>query len=379
LRINRPELFPRITLLAAPLLAFVCAGTDARAQETDPTVAATATELFTHGRDAVQKKDFRTACPLFAESARLDPKVGTLLNLADCEEHLSHLVAARQYWHRAIEIGEKTSDTRIALARERYAAVDARVPRLAISKPPSSVGGIVIKRDGFELGAAALGTSLPVDPGEHVIRVTAPGHAPSSVTVSVAEKERKEIVATLGAATHDDATVTDPFPSMPDPTPPPAEEPTGQTAHSGSGDSGDRPRPPSAETSSSTQRWIGYAVGVAGLVGLGVGAVFGLEAKSKNDASNAGHCDSTGCDPEGFATRNDAISSARVSTVAFVVGAGMLAGGAALVLTAPSTPQAAAPQAGGPSGKAGRGSGVTVAATATADTTGARLWLRGSF
>ncbi|MFO0567610.1 MAG: hypothetical protein U0263_18270 [Polyangiaceae bacterium] len=53
---------------------------------------ATAAEaLFNAGRDAVKAGDYPTACAKFRESNRLDPAPGTVLNLADCEEHLGHV------------------------------------------------------------------------------------------------------------------------------------------------------------------------------------------------------------------------------------------------------------------------------------------------
>ena len=63
----------------------------AMADTRDP---AAAEALFEAGRQAATRGDWTTACPKFAESQRLDPAPGTLLNLADCEEHLGHLASA---------------------------------------------------------------------------------------------------------------------------------------------------------------------------------------------------------------------------------------------------------------------------------------------
>ena len=70
------------------------------------------------------------------------------------------------------------------------------------------------------------------------------------------------------------------------------------------------------------------------------GSVFGLEAKSKNDqALQPQNCRTpTLCTPAGLGLTNDAKSAARASTIAFIAGGALVAGGALLWLVAPSSP-----------------------------------------
>jgi hypothetical protein len=56
--------------------------------------SAAAEALFREGRDAAKHGDLETACADFAESQRLDPAPGTLLNLAECEEKLGRVASA---------------------------------------------------------------------------------------------------------------------------------------------------------------------------------------------------------------------------------------------------------------------------------------------
>jgi hypothetical protein len=42
-----------------------------------------------------------------------------------------------------------------------------------------------VSRDGIKLGAALFGTAVPVDPGSHVLRATAPGAEPWSQSIDV--------------------------------------------------------------------------------------------------------------------------------------------------------------------------------------------------
>lgn len=86
---------------------------------------------------------------------------------------------------------------------------------------------------------------------------------------------------------------------------------------------------------SDPMRIAGLVVAGAGVVGIGLGAFFGLSASSKNSASNAnGHCDVSGCDPQGRADRTDALSAARLATISFVAGGILLAGGGIMFFTA---------------------------------------------
>jgi hypothetical protein len=73
---------------------------------------------------------------------------------------------------------------------------------------------------------------------------------------------------------------------------------------------------------------------------VGLGTVFGLMAMSKWDDAKSG-CDPTGCAPDHVDQGHSAATLGNVSTVAFIVGALGLAGGAFLWFTAPK----AAPKA----------------------------------
>src|SRR5450755_3617279 len=72
----------------------------ARADAHDP---AAAEALFRDGRAAAQRGDWETACPKLRESQRLDPAAGTLLNLADCEEHRGKVATAWQLFRQVVD------------------------------------------------------------------------------------------------------------------------------------------------------------------------------------------------------------------------------------------------------------------------------------
>lgn len=293
-------------------LAIVFVGGHAVAQA-DP---ASATELFVQGRAAIKAGDFEAACAKLTESQRLDPKVGTLLNLSVCEEHLGRLSSARQHVQQAIDLADATSDARGDTARARFAEIDRRVPKLSIRFAPGTRAGVRVERDGMPLGPAMLGTPLPVDAGPHTLVVHADGHEPRSYSLTLREGQLEDAVVSVGpllGATPGALAST-----------PPAEVPSL---------SGSASREPST---GGAHRTTGFVVAGAGIVGLGVGAFFGVRALSKRSDSNDGPCNAADvCSPEGLQLRQDARSAGDLATYAFIGGGLALVAGVVLVLTAP--------------------------------------------
>ncbi|MEO8877569.1 MAG: hypothetical protein ABI461_18390 [Polyangiaceae bacterium] len=127
-----------------------------------------ASQLFDTGRDLMKKGDFTNACPKLAQSATLEPRVGTLGRLAECEEKIGHLAAARGHWQDTVDLAQAQKDDRRAHAEEELKRVDALVPRvlIAMNAPPANLS---LTLDGVAIGAASLGVVLPIDPGSHAI------------------------------------------------------------------------------------------------------------------------------------------------------------------------------------------------------------------
>ena len=93
------------------------------------------------------------------------------------------------------------------------------------------------------------------------------------------------------------------------------------------------------------QRTLGMIVGGAGLVGLGVGGVFGILALSSNGSSDCGQGEGEArfCLTEGGENAAaDARSQAQIADIAFIAGGALLATGAVLYFTAPSPSESVA-------------------------------------
>jgi hypothetical protein len=264
-------------------------------------------ELFKEGREALASGDYALACRKFAESASADPRVGTFINLAQCEEKLGRLAASRQFWQQAVDLARGLGDERGGYAGEEFARIDARVPRLTVRLEASAPPDTVVRRDGVELTRSSLGIALPAELGAHKILVRAVGREPRDYDVDLREGERREIDVDVGPLVEPGA--------EPEPAPPPP--------------------PPPAPRAPGVLRPAAYVVGGIGAASLATGVVFAVLAKSaQSDATP--HCDGDVCDAAGRTARLDEITRANVATIALVSGATLLAGGVALRVASPS-------------------------------------------
>ena len=141
----------------APLLAILLAGASARAA--DPREQQLAQALFDEGRQLMEQKRYAEACPKLAESQRLDPGGGTLLNLALCHEKEGKTATAQAEYADALAMSTKDGrKDRQDLARERLAAIEPKIARISVIVPPGSdVEGLEVKLDGLVLRRAAWG------------------------------------------------------------------------------------------------------------------------------------------------------------------------------------------------------------------------------
>ncbi|MEB2313550.1 MAG: hypothetical protein OZ921_03590 [Sorangiineae bacterium] len=289
--------------VAVPLLALgLCLAPGARAQGRDP---AAADALFKQGRAAMDARDYATACAKFYESNRLDPAIGTVFNIADCEERRGNVATA---WARFQEVAQQlpANDDRRPIALARRAALEQRLPRLAV-RLTDGAPGAVVQRDDVALGAASLGTPLPVDPGEHVVRVSAPGRRDAVFRVTLAEGEQRALDVTVGAS----------------------------APSSGPGSAPEQPpsQDPGASASGSGTRTAGYVVGAVGVAGVAVGAITGLMVLGKKSVADNNCDDAKRCNQTGADAADAGRTLGAVSTTGFIVGAVGLGLGAYLVLS----------------------------------------------
>jgi serine/threonine-protein kinase len=147
----------------------------------------TAEVLFEQGRRLQEQGRDAEACARFEESQRLDPAVGTLLNLGVCYEKLGRTASAwaalRDASARAALAGEQR---RAEAARAKADSLEPQLAKLAIaSRGAGEVAGLEVRRDDVVVAPSSWGDPFPVDPGPHVISAQAPGFLPWSERVEV--------------------------------------------------------------------------------------------------------------------------------------------------------------------------------------------------
>ena len=306
----------------------IFAASTAQAQSGGASNRAAAEALFNEGRKLAASGKYAEACPKFEASEELDPGLGTLLNLAACYEKLGKTASAWAEYKEAIPLARAAgSKVRLDLATERAAALESRLSMLTIRAMGGGeeATGLEIRRDGVPVQPAELGTPIPLDPGPHTVEAVAPGKQKWSSTVQLADAAKVDV-------------------SVPALTPVPGNASHANAATTAAAAKPVEPPPPESTNSGSGQRTAALVIGAVGVVGLGVGTVFGIGASTKwSDAKSQCTEYPNGCTPNALDAKSSAQSKATIATVSFIVGGAALAGAAVLWFTAsPSREQSVA-------------------------------------
>jgi hypothetical protein len=282
------------SLLATALVAAL-ATTVAAQPAGDQTIALA---LFGEGKDLATKGDFAAACAKFEAADRLTHWLGVELNLADCYEHLGRTASAWILFLKAADHAERDRDPRGTYARSRAATLAPSLAHLVLRSDADSARELRI--DHVVVDANAFGIALPLDPGEHLVEVSAPGRVAFTRRLSLAAGATE----TLYIPTLAPVRVT-PVPLVAVPPP---------------------------QSHRRLARWLG---GAGGLL-AGTSLVLGIDAKLRYDAATRDHCDGhLACDDTGL----DAIQAARrrgnIATVTGIAGIAALASAAVIYALSP--------------------------------------------
>ena len=274
--------------------------------------------LFDDAVKLTESGNFKEACPMFAESLRLDSGIGTLLYLSDCQEQLGNTASAWGGFREAIDLARrKHQPDREKIAADRAAKLEPKLSMLKIDVAAADKSiGVVVKRNGAVVGDAAWGDYFPVDPGPQTLEASAPGYEPwtGSAMVESGPTKTEVLVPALVKAKSVAA--------------------------------------PSAEGDGLQTGFImkvsGISLGGVGAVGIALGIGFGVDAMTTYSSARdtCVNDDPTQCTPAGVSMQRSASRSALVSTVAFSVGTTALVGGALLFFLAPNDDEPTTPKVG---------------------------------
>ena len=249
------------TLLVTLAIVTAAVPTRARAQPSDSSAAAEL--LFDDAKALMAHGEYDRACPKLEASLKLEPALGTRVNLADCYEAIGKLASAWSMFRAAADVARVQRDPREKLATDRAAKLESRLSRLSVVVEGTPPRGLTIVRSGTAVEPAMLGTPIYVDPGRTVITATAPGYATFETTIDV--KEAQLSTVEIPPMTREAATPATP---IVDSIAPPV-------AHT------ERPRDPG-------RRRLGLAIAGGGLVLAGTGLAFGWSARGAWDEAFAG-------------------------------------------------------------------------------------------
>ncbi len=306
------RLMGRTCAAALLALALTAAASSAGAQDN----AAAAQARFEEGLTLLRAGRFADACPKLEESLRLEVASGTKYRLAECYEGLGRLAAALRLYREVIdETRGANRPDREQQVRAKIEKVEPRVPRVTIVVAPelASLPEFRLEQDGV---AVAPGAPIEVDPGERTFRASARGHRPWSTKVVATEGGALQLQVPLLEAEQAAPPVQPVFHGSP---PPPNR------------------RQEDDDTVLSPGRIAGIALGSVGIVGIGIGAGFGVLSKSQWDSAREGCREGRvdRCDADAVSGGEDAHTSAVVSTATFIAGGVMLAGGVVMWFALP--------------------------------------------
>jgi hypothetical protein len=275
--------------------------------------------LFRQGRQAIVQGATEKGCALLAESDRLEPSPGAKLGLGLCEEQLGHYARAWVLLQKVIQSVPST-DERSLVAVRHAEEIAPKVAFVTVEIEGPRATGTRISTDIAELTTADLGVALAFDPGSHFFQISAPGHEPRRVTLSLRPGVHERVELSLKP------------PVVAHAPHPPAETPPGAVAPRF------EPRP------TSPLRSAGFVLEGTAAALLATSLVTGAFAlHEKNEMNDA--CRDGGCSDAGLraAARGDVLAT--ISTATFI---GALASGGvgALFLILGRTPKAGASASG---------------------------------
>ncbi|MGD0677144.1 MAG: hypothetical protein ABSC94_17145 [Polyangiaceae bacterium] len=258
--------------------------------------AAAAEERFHEGSEAFDHGRLDAACSAFADSLRLYPTLGTLLNLALCHERQGKTASAwAEFTQAAAWANDPSQRDRRDFAHQHSARLERSLLRVRLEIDGDD-RAVAVSIDGERVPTARRAMPVFLDPGEHEIAATAPDHEDFTTKVTVVAGAPDGLVVRI---------------PLLEPRPPVTAPSVGIV------------RP--AARRRDVRRVLAWLAGGVGVSAVGVGLAFAFDAISKTDS--LGSTCSVRC------SSGPAQASEVISMIGFGVGAASLVAGAWLLFS----------------------------------------------
>lgn len=298
----RPAIVPaRRPAIAAALVTLALSPLVAHAQ---PSAAdrRQAEALFAEARKLLAAGKVAEACSKFEGSYKIDPAGGTVLNLGLCHEKEGKIATAWAELKEALALAKKANrKDREKIAREHIEAIEPRLPYVLVIPDQPDTPDLAVTVDEGPITREAFGAQIPIDPGSHIVKASAPDREPweSSFEAAEGKKVTVRVPALVVSAPAVTATAT----ASASVEPPQLRYPW--------------------------MRPAGIAVGSVGVAAAIVGAVFGGRAIALGGDAKK-ECPGNACSKAGLTAVEDGRTSATAADILLGAGAGFAVAGAVM-------------------------------------------------
>jgi hypothetical protein len=251
----------------------------------------TAKELVKAGDEKFRAGSYQAALNDYRGADAIMRVPTTGIEVARTLAVLGRLLEARDVYQRVASYPKADEEpSAFTAARDKAVAaaaeLDERIPRLTVAPTHGTGVSPVITIDG---ASTPPNEAVPLDPGEHLVEVSAVGHVTVRKRVELVEKDRETMEIVLQVVKDDDE----------------KEE--------------SEPQPVPVAESAQLPWWTWIGVGVAGVGGVVGGVTGGISLSKASDVKDQAISD--GVYPESArATQEESVTLAHVSTVSFAVG-----------------------------------------------------------
>jgi hypothetical protein len=270
------------------------------------TAEAKAEELFNRAVELSESQKYGEACPLLAESQKLDPRASTLFALADCEREAEKWASSVAHFKEYLTAyaamkadARRRHDQRASIAKVHIKKIEPSLPILKFTFATGIPGDFVVLHNGNPVYRIMLDKEIPVDPGEQVIVVKVPGHEETEQRITLALKDKKVVELLVGAVS------------------------TNQDDNNDNAKSNIRSK-------------AGFVLLGTGVAGLAFGGVMGALAIGQK-GKVLEHCNGLDCNPTGLEAVKQGRTFGNMSTIGIAAGSVVAATGLVLILTAPKS------------------------------------------